>query len=130
MCGCTVGHLVPKPSQFGQNCLKQNAGCLEKRQHLGPTKHAQTKYLPHSHVACNKLHTTPALIKKSLLITVSLIENESKYTSVCTKSTYNTLQKTKGPSRTYHQHILCPCTGYPPIRTSCITNTKNELAPN
>ena len=50
------------------------------------------------------------------------------YKSVQSKP-YNTLQKIEGPSQTYHQNILCLHTGYPPIRTLCITNKKKELAP-
>ena len=130
MCGCTVDYLVPTPSSFGQNCLKQNAGCLEKRQHLGPMKHAQTKYVPHLHVSCNKLHTTSALIKK--------IFSYHSFTHWAWKQEHISLYKVnptihfrrqKFPVR-HTIKIFCLCRGYPPIRTFCMTNTKNVLAPN
>ena len=115
MCGCTVDYLVPTTSPFGQNCLKQYAGCLEKRLHLRPMQHAQTKYLPHYHVACNKLHhicTNKKDLQLSLFHSLSMKAGTYMYVQ---SRPYNTLQKTEGPSQTYHQNILCLCTGYPPI---------------
>jgi len=47
------------------------------------------------------------------------------YKSVQSKL-YNTLQKTEGPSQTYHQSILCLCTGYPLKRNCCITNKRKS----
>ena len=87
-------------------------------------KHAQTKYLPHLHVACKTLHTTNTLIKK--------IFSYHCFTHWAWKQVHISLYKLnptihfrrqKVPVR-HTTKIFCLCRGYPPIMTFCMTNTK------
>jgi len=92
--------------------LRNNAACPDKVPATLPCCLQQVTH----HTCTNKKDLQLSLFHSLSMKAITYMYVQSK--------SYNTLQKTEGPSQAYDQNILCLCTGYPPISTFCITNTK------